>query len=185
MKHTETSLLIVQSVFPLFLISGSLKLYTNMTDWIFIQNVNLIFHEAGHIIFFIFGHFMYVLGGTAGELLIPFLLGMYFLKQYDLYSTGFCLWWLSTAFYGVGIYAQDARSQILPLITGDSSGHDWTFILGELGILRHDQFVGDIFLTLSITLWIISIPLLFSPLLRRIEKDLCVIYAHHIKRGIK
>ena len=37
----------------------------------FMHNINLPFHEAGHILFSPFGRFMQVLGGTLGQILMP------------------------------------------------------------------------------------------------------------------
>ena len=131
------------------LVFTSFKMYSSDAGWFFINNVNLIFHEAGHVLFFIFGNFISVLGGTLGEILIPTIVTLHFLLKQQPYSAGFGLWWLSTAFWSVSIYAADARAQQLPLITGNSEDHDWTYLLRELGILEHDQIVGNIFLFCS------------------------------------
>ena len=37
----------------------------------FLHGPNLIFHEAGHIIFSPFGEFMMILGGSLGQCLMP------------------------------------------------------------------------------------------------------------------
>lgn len=37
---------------------------------------------------------------------------------------------------------QDARAQELPLVGGGE--HDWTYLLGQLGLLEHDQTVGQL-----------------------------------------
>ncbi len=39
----------------------------------FMHRVNLVFHEAGHVIFMPFGRFLSILGGTLGQWLIPFI----------------------------------------------------------------------------------------------------------------
>lgn len=159
MKHIT---LVIQTLFATLLCYTSLSLYTDDTPWSFIQSVNLIFHEAGHVLFFAFGHFLYVCGGTFGEFGIPLIVTLCFAFKHDTYSTGFGLWWLSTAFFSISVYARDARSQLLPLLGGESSSHDWTYILGELGLLQHDQFVANIFFTLSICAFLLSLPLLFD-----------------------
>jgi hypothetical protein len=138
-----------QILFAFFLLYTSLSLYIGKTDWAFIQFVNLIFHEAGHVIFMPFGTFLHILGGALGELLIPSIVAVHFYLQKNLYATGFGLWWLSTAFFSVSVYAKDAQAQLLPLLGGDSVGHDWTNILSMLGILQYDQFVGNFFLVMS------------------------------------
>ena len=49
-----------------------------LNDWVFlssfIHTVNLVFHEAGHVIFAIFGNrTLTILGGSLNQLLIPFI----------------------------------------------------------------------------------------------------------------
>lgn len=46
------------------------------------SRVNLIFHEAGHVIFSPLGEFMAVLGGSIGQLMIPLLVLLAFLLRY-------------------------------------------------------------------------------------------------------
>lgn len=150
MRSNTTFTLILKSLFVLYLIYTSAQIYTKATDWIFIQNANLIFHEAGHVIFSFFGDFMHVLGGTLGEFLIPLIVTLHFFINKNVYSAGFGLWWTSTAFWSISVYARDAQVQLLPLITGNSEHHDWTYILGQLNILHKDQLVGNIFLGISI-----------------------------------
>ncbi len=153
MHRTQASVrlqLICKMVFALMLITASVGLFTGRDTWPFIQYANLIFHEAGHVLFMFFGTFLHVLGGSIGEIGIPALVTFHFALQRYWYSAGFGLWWLSTALWSVGHYASDARTQALPLITGDSSNHDWTYLLRELGLLKHDHFIGYGFFFLSI-----------------------------------
>ena len=140
-------------------------MYSSDAEWFFINDVNLIFHEAGHVIFFIFGNFISVLGGTIVEILIPTIVTLHFFLKRQLYSAGFGLWWLSTAFWSVSVYAADARVQQLPLITGNPESHDWTYLLRELGILEHGQIVGDIFLFCSFLAIALACILLFRSIL--------------------
>ena len=37
----------------------------------FMHGINLVFHEAGHVVFMSFGHFLHVAGGTLGQWLMP------------------------------------------------------------------------------------------------------------------
>jgi hypothetical protein len=94
--------------------------------WWFIQNVNLIFHEAGHVIFSLFGNFFGLIGGSLLEALIPLIVTIHFLKKKQYFSTAFGFWWLSTALLSISIYASDAKERLLPLITGDVASHDCT-----------------------------------------------------------
>ncbi|MBI5530830.1 MAG: hypothetical protein HY918_05060 [Candidatus Doudnabacteria bacterium] len=107
------------------------------TAWHFIDNVNLIFHEAGHWIFSLFGIFMEVLGGSLNQVLIPLLIAGYFLKNKQLVSACVVLMWSGQSLINVSVYAGDALKMQLPLLGGDASVHDWNWLLIYTGQLRH------------------------------------------------
>lgn len=157
MRSTTLFTLIFKSAFILLLIYTSSRIYTKAVDWIFINYANVIFHEAGHVIFSFFGDFIHVFGGTLGEFLVPLIVTIHFLINKNLYGAGFGLWWTSTAFWSISVYSRDAQAQLLPLITGNSEDHDWTYLLGQLGILRHDQLVGNIFLGISMFFFVCAL----------------------------
>ena len=73
----------------------SQKLFTTgPLDSLFIlHNVNLIFHEAGHIIFGIFGEFVGFLGGALGQLIVPLIFVVAFFMKRQLFSSLVMLWW--------------------------------------------------------------------------------------------
>ena len=100
---------------------------------------------------------MHVLGGTLGEFLVPLIVTVHFLINKNLYGAGFGLWWTSTAFWSISVYSRDAQVQLLPLITGNSEDHDWTYLLGQLGILNKDQLVGNIFLGISMFFFVCAL----------------------------
>lgn len=132
----------------LLCVSAATQLFQIQTWW-FIQNVNLIFHEAGHVIFSIFGDFPGLIGGCLLEALVPLIATIHFLKQRQFFSTSFGCWWLSTAFLSISIYAADAEARILPLITRDVSSHDWYNILSRFDLLPYDYLFGYFFWLLS------------------------------------
>lgn len=141
---------LTKTFFFLYLLSISFRTYADPTFWSLINNVNLIFHEAGHIFFIFFGDFLHTAGGTLFEFGIPLFLAFYFLIRKDLFATAFCFWWLSTAFYSISTYAGDARLQKLPLLGGDKVGHDWFNMLSSLRILQQTEEVASLFFTLSV-----------------------------------
>lgn len=122
----------------------------NMEVWWFIQNVNLIFHEAGHVLFIPFGHLLTMLGGSLLEITIPLIITIHFVLTKQYFSAACTSWWLATAFLGVSIYVSDAEERTLPLITGDVSTHDWYNILVELNLLKYDDLLGYFFWCFSI-----------------------------------
>ncbi len=105
-----------------------------------LDGANLLFHEAGHPFFFLFGRTIGMAGGTIMQLLIPAGLVIAFLYQRQLYSAGIMLLWFGQNFFGISVYIRDARSQNLPLVGGGE--HDWTYLLGKAGLLQQDQAIG-------------------------------------------
>lgn len=111
----------------------------------FLHNVNLPFHEAGHLLFSPLGRWIGALGGTLGQLLMPTVCGIVLLYQRaDTFGASVCLWWFGQNFLDIAPYMADARAGQLPLIGGNFGHsspygfHDWEFILGELGLLNYD-----------------------------------------------
>lgn len=65
----------------------------DVTDYHFLDRVDLIPHEAGHLLFSYLGEFPMILGGTIGQLLIPVGITIYFIAQQELYSSTVTLFW--------------------------------------------------------------------------------------------
>jgi len=114
----------------------------------FLHGVNLVFHEAGHVIFSLFGDFMRVFGGTLGQLLMPLIVaGTFLIKQGDNFGASVGLWWFSQSLMDCAPYINDARAGELLLLGGvtgnDVPGyHDWTNLLGRMGLLAYDQRIA-------------------------------------------
>ncbi|MEJ2614176.1 MAG: hypothetical protein P8Z35_04400 [Ignavibacteriaceae bacterium] len=142
----------------------SVYLVLNRGHYTWIDNADLVIHEAGHIFFMFFGKFIHFAGGTLMQILLPSLIAWYFLK--NMYRTGLqvSLLWLGQNFINISVYAADARARALPLLGGNKVGHDWHYMLGELNLLEYDQTVGYIFLGISILIFIAA---LLMPLLIR------------------
>ena len=128
----------------------------------FMHSVNLVFHEAGHVIFSPFGRFMMVLGGTLGQWLIPFIVMCAFLlKTRDPFAASVGLWWLGQSFMDAAPYIHDARAEQLVLLGGvtgrDVPGyHDWNTILRDLGWLQHDHTIAGIVNAVGVILMLMS-----------------------------
>lgn len=103
-------------------------------------------HEGGHLLFRFFGEFLNIAGGTFLQLLVPFLLAMYFLFQRHAQGVAFCSFFFFEQFLPIATYMADARAQDLPLLTvGDSEYiiHDWNCLFGKLGLLEHDMQIAS------------------------------------------
>ncbi|HEY0719965.1 MAG TPA: hypothetical protein VGE50_01800 [Gammaproteobacteria bacterium] len=120
----------------------------------FLHGPLLIFHEAGHVIFRLFGQFATVLGGTLAQLLMPVVLLVALLRQnHDTLGASLALWLLGISLLDVAPYIYDAFAPQLVLLngaTGEAGGHDWIYILRELGILEHAHMLGGVVYALGI-----------------------------------
>ena len=81
----------------------------------FIHGVDLVFHEAGHVIFGLFGELVAVLGGSLNQVLIPLIATVAFLRTRQWGSAAVTLWWTGQSLTDVAIYAADGRAKALPL----------------------------------------------------------------------
>ncbi len=117
---------------------------TNYVGESFMHNINLPFHEAGHIFFIPFGRFMNVLGGSLGQLLMPLVCLGAFLYHQNTFGASVALWWLGESLMDLAPYINDARDLQLILLGGVTGAdvedyHDWEYILGHLGWLKYDH----------------------------------------------
>ena len=113
-------------------------------DWHFIDNFNLIIHEAGHSIFFFLGEFIQIAAGSFFQILVPFVFVVYFYLRGNYFSSSLLLFWVGQNIINVSVYLSDAMAMQLPLLGGDSSIHDWNYILDSLGILKYTATIGSL-----------------------------------------
>lgn len=106
--------------------------------------LNLGVHELGHYVFAPFGDVPAALGGSLLQCLLPLVGMIMFVRQGDWFAVAFAFGWLATNFFEVSVYAADAVVMRLPLVTpgGGHPIHDWNYILGALGWLRHTERVA-------------------------------------------
>lgn len=124
-------------------------------EWHFIDSVNLVFHEAGHTLTAFFPHIIYVLSGSVLQLLIPLIFVIYFLYDRQYFSGSLLLFWVGQNCINISYYIADAILMQLPLLGGDSSIHDWNFILSHFNILSHAPSIAHVLYTLgTITIFV-------------------------------
>jgi len=108
--------------------------------------VNLVFHEAGHVLFAPFGSFMMSLGGSLLQVIVPLACAWTFLiQQEDAFGASVCVWWAGESLLDLAPYIDDARSLQLMLLAGPAAeveGHDWEAILMALGWLHLDHAIA-------------------------------------------
>ncbi len=141
----------------LLLIPVCYYLITSRGHYTLIDNADLVIHEAGHLVFMIFGKFIYTLGGTLMQIILPSLIAFYFFKNN--YRTGvqIALLWLGQNLINISVYAADASARRLHLLGGNKVYHDWHYILSSLNILNYDTEVGYFFVALAVLIFIFAV----------------------------
>lgn len=115
---------------------------------------DLVFHEAGHVVFGLFGwRFLTILGGTLGQLAFPVAAAIRFGLTRQTAPYAAMVVWLGVNLVDVGTYAADGNARLLPLITMDPDTHDWWHLLGMLGIREHAEVVGGAIRAVGWALW--------------------------------
>jgi len=111
--------------------------------------LNLGIHELGHYVFAPFGDLPGVFGGSLLQCLAPLLAGAMFVRQRDWFAVAVAIAWFGTSCFEVALYAGDAVRMELPLVTpgGGHPIHDWNYLLGAKGWLRHTELVSGIYRT--------------------------------------
>ena len=127
----------------------------------FLDNVNLVIHEAGHVFFMFFGELLYAFGGTIFQLLIPFIFVSYFYFKKEFFSAFIVLFWLGQNFINVAVYMGDAVERKLPLLGGNSVNHDWHYIFSHLNILQLTDFLSAITFSIGVLIIIAAAILCF------------------------
>ena len=109
--------------------------------------INLVFHEAGHVLFIPFGIFIMKLGGTLMQCLVPLVLMIHFLRDRSHFSASVMFWWFGQNFLDIAPYIFDAQRLSLTLIGGgtgrdDPDFHDWFWLLNKMGVREHCESIA-------------------------------------------
>lgn len=117
---------------------------TNAAGHSFMHNINLTFHEAGHMLFMPFGRFLTALGGSLFQVLMPLIVAVAFLASRHPFGASVGLWWAGQSLIDIAPYIHDARSRTLMLLSGgtgrDHPGmHDWNNLLRWTDLLNWDH----------------------------------------------
>ena len=107
----------------------------------FLHLIDLVFHEAGHVIFGFFGRFIAVLGGSAMQVLVPLVCTVAFLTRRQGAAAATTLFWTGQSL-------------------ADGLIHDWNYILGTLGWLDHAVRLGRLTFGLGVVTMLSALVLL-------------------------
>ena len=125
--------------------------------------MTLVVHESGHAAFMWSRSRLWtVAGGTLFQITVPMLIAWLFWRQRDVYAVTVALFWLGTSLVDAGIYAADARAQLLPRVSpwggeDDVFSHDWTYMLMRFGRLSRAELIGARFRTAGMLLMPLSL----------------------------
>lgn len=145
--------------FTLLLLIYGVVCVRNVNEATLLDRVDLIAHEAGHLLFGYFGEFMLVIGGTLGQLLVPVGIGAYFVAQREFFSATVLLFWLGQNFLNISVYVKDAAAMELPMVGlgGGDVIHDWNWLLLKFNILAWDQTIGNLVYGVGVLVMVIAI----------------------------
>jgi len=110
-------------------------------EYHFIDGVNLLFHEAGHLFLSFFGETIHFLGGTIGQLFFPVACAFHFLQAGKFFETYLMGIWLAESLMNTARYLGDAEAQSLPLVGGHI--HDWNWLLSHWGVLDSCESIAS------------------------------------------
>ena len=112
-----------------------------------IDHANLLFHEAGHLIFGFLGPSAGLYGGTLGQLTILVICGVAFFMHKSWVSLSVIMLWFVENLFNIALYVADARSQMLPLV--GSGEHDWANILSRWAALQYDTTISAMLIAIG------------------------------------
>jgi len=147
--------------FVVFFVWGWWFIFTG-GDWTkigssFLHNINLPFHEFGHVLFGFLGHFMGILGGSLFQVMMPLIVMAVFLRQRDNFEAAIMLWWTGQNFIDLSPYISDAEYRGLPLIAGmGEDSHDWGNLLSMLGVADKAYIYGKFSFSLGVAIILAS-----------------------------
>ena len=136
-----------------------LTIYALTHPWVpFLDETNLIFHEAGHTLM-PFGEIVNLAAGSFFQLLIPFVVAVSLLRKREFFSVLVALWWMGESMLGVGRYIDDARAQELELLGGD---HDFAVLFAHWPLLfPYDTLIGGVVRGIGATLMVTTLTCCF------------------------
>lgn len=141
-------------ILALFLTYFTFRLFTMKPyPWIMIDNMNLLIHEAGHLILGLvngFGsEFVTVLAGTVFQIGFPLLFVIYFIIKKEINGVLFSTFWFGEVLINVGVYMKDAAFQVLPMFGHEGGIHDWIYTFSAINQLHNALLIGNAVITLG------------------------------------
>ncbi len=105
-----------------------------------VDGINLLIHEAGHVVFSLFGETLGVLAGPVLQLAVPFFITFRLWRRGESVPAAVCALWSAESLMYTAEYMADANRLALPLIGGHP--HDWRLLLERAGALESAEEIG-------------------------------------------
>jgi hypothetical protein len=144
-------------IFSILLLPIAIFYTINGGKFTFIDFVNLLIHEGGHGIFRIFGRFIYTLGGSLMQVIIPGMFVVFYTIKRVRIGLQIFLLWLGENIINISVYVSDARARKLPLLGGHKVYHDWHWLLGEMGLLDYDEILGQMLFAVGVIMFVLCL----------------------------
>ncbi|MFA7418486.1 MAG: hypothetical protein WCZ90_02280 [Melioribacteraceae bacterium] len=166
----------LEKIFPwlgsILLLPVMIYFFLNIGNFLLIDYLNLLIHEGGHGIFKIFGKFIYALGGTLMQIIIPSMfIVFYFVKKQKIGAQIFLVW-LGQNLFNISVYAADARAHKLPLLGGNKVYHDWTYLLNTVGLIEYDKLIGNVFVFIGVMSFVVAFMVPWLVKVKKIKVDM-------------
>jgi len=130
---------IPRALLLVYLVYAGYRLFSDPESSTMFSGITLAFHEMGHVIFNVAGHFIGSLMGSGTQVLIPIVVIILFYRQPDFFGMAVGGFWLSFSLFELARYVGDARAMELPLVGfTDDPEHDWHYLLSTTGLLGAD-----------------------------------------------
>ena len=124
-------------------------------SWHFLDGVDLVIHESGHVMFMFFGEFVSFAGGTIIQIVLPLAFALYFFLRHEFVSASVVSFWLGQNLTNISVYVADAENMALPLLGGGI--HDWNYMLGETGLLMQAPRIAAMFYSLGMFVYCLAL----------------------------
>ncbi|MEA3248794.1 MAG: hypothetical protein U9Q03_00355 [Patescibacteria group bacterium] len=123
-----------------YLLNAALKPTANH----FIDGANLMFHEAGHLIFSFCPEIVAIMAGSGFQTALPLGIVAYVVFKHQYFTAAVVMMWVGQTMTNTSVYAGDALTMQLELIGGENTIHDWNHILWHFGLLRHTDTIATV-----------------------------------------
>ena len=139
-----------------------LYLLAHRGEYLWVDSLNVLIHEAGHLLFSGLPEVWHAAGGSLLQVLLPAALVAHFRWYRVPWGERLSLAWLGQNFLCLSVYAADAQTQALALQGGTT--HDWAYLLGQAGMLDFDGAIAGFFGLLALVSFA---AVLLLPIIRR------------------